>query len=309
MQLFTEPFGDKRLDYKVIGSLFILYIVWGSTYLSIHYVVESCPPVIASGLRNFLAGFLIFCWVFFTEKSEKIPLNHYLKMAFAGFLMLCLGNGLLTIAAAWVPSGYMSLFPALVPAWIVIIQYFLGTKPNNLTIAGLVLGFIGLLFLVNQEHLSIKGYEQYFGIGVSLLLAASIAWASGVMFSVKNPLPYSTAKVSSLQMIFGGLTSLVLSLFLNEWPDFELSKITPKALWAFAYLLIGGSIIGFLVFSWVSKKASPTLVSTYSYVNPLVALYLGWLFLDEKLSFNILISAAFIVLAVVLITFGTAKKG
>ncbi|MES2797285.1 MAG: EamA family transporter [Bacteroidota bacterium] len=298
---------EKRLDIKVVGSLLILYVAWGSTYLAIHYVVESCPPVIASGFRNFLAGLLIFCWVFFTEKSEKIPFNHYLKMAIAGFLMLCLGNGLLTIAASWVPSGYMSLFPALVPAWIVIIQLILGTKPNNLTISGLILGFIGLFFLVNQEQLSIKGFEQYFTAGVSLLMAASISWGCGVMYSVKNPLPYSTAKVSSIQMIFGGLASLILSLFLNEWADFQPSNISSKAIWAFSYLLIGGSIIGFLVFSWVSKRASPTLVSTYSYVNPLVALYLGWLFLDEKLSFNILISAAFIVLAVVLITFGTAK--
>lgn len=298
---------EKRLDIRVIVSLLVLYIVWGSTYLAIHYVVESCPPIIASGFRNFLAGAIILIFAFFTQKFTNIPIKHFLKMAFAGFLMLTLGNGLLTIAARWVPSGYMSLFPALVPAWIVIIQIFLGTKPNFLTIIGLIIGFIGMFFLLNQEQLSIKGFEQYFTIGVTFLMAASISWSCGVMYSVKNPLPYSTALVSSIQMIFGGLLSLAFSLFIGEWADFEPSKFSPNAIWGFSYLLIFGSIVGFLVFTWVSKKASPTLVSTYSYVNPLVAIYLGYAFAGEKISINLIIAAVFIVTAVILITFGTAK--
>lgn len=299
---------QKSIDFKVIVSLITLYLAWGATYLSIHYVVESCPPILASGARNLLAGLFIFIWVFVTQKSEKISMNHFIKMGFAGFLMLSLGNGLLTIAGKWVPTGYMSLFPALVPAWIVIIQFFLGTKPNYITIIGLVLGFIGLLFLVNQEQLSIKGYEQYFTKGVILLLLASIAWSAGVMYSVKNPLPYSTARVSAIQMMAGGITSLIASAFLGEYSSFEASKIGSNAIWGFTYLLFGGSILGFLVFTWVSKRASPTLVSTYSYVNPLVAIFLGWVFLGEKLSTNMLISAIFIIAAVILITFGTAKK-
>lgn len=299
--------AESKIDFKIILSLLTLYIVWGSTYLAIHYVVESCPPIIASGFRNFLAGAIILIFVFFTQKITNIPINHFLKMGIAGFLMLTLGNGLLTIAARWVPSGYMSLFPALVPAWIVIIQIFFGTKPNYLTIIGLVIGFVGMFFLVNQEQLSIKGFEQYFGIGVTFLMAASIAWSFGVMYSVKNPLPYSTALVSSIQMIIGGLLSLFFSYFIGEWTDFEPTKFNSKAIWAFSYLLIFGSIVGFLVFSWVSKKASPTLVSTYSYVNPLVAIYLGYAFVGEKLSLNMIIAAVFIITAVVLISFGTAK--
>jgi drug/metabolite transporter (DMT)-like permease len=297
----------NKIDLKVILSLLTLYLAWGSTYLAIHFVVESCPPIIASGFRNLFAGSLILIWVIFAQKGGKITLNHFLKMAFAGFLMLTLGNGLLTIAAKWVPSGYMSLFPALVPAWIVIIQYFLGEKPNSITLMGLLLGFVGMFFLVNQEQLSIKGYEQYFGIGVVFLLLASIGWSCGVMYSIKNPLPYSTAKVSAIQMVSGGLLSLFFSLFIGEWKNFALENITSKAIIAFMYLLIGGSIIGFLVFSWVSKKASPTLVSTYSYVNPLVAIFLGWAIVGEKLSVNMIISAVFIIVAVILITYGTSK--
>ena len=229
-------------------------------------------------------------------------------MAFAGFLMLTIGNGLLTIAAAWVPSGYMSLFPALVPAWIVIIQYFLGSRPNNITIIGLILGFIGMFFLVNQEQLSIKGHENDFGLGVIFLLLASIGWSCGVMYSINRPLPYSIAKVSSIQMISGGLLSLLLSVFIGEWTLFEPSTFTVKAIWGFIYLLVFGSIVGFLVFNYVSKKASPTLVSTYSYVNPLVAIFLGWAFAGEKFSVNMMVAALFIITAVVLITLGTSKQ-
>jgi drug/metabolite transporter (DMT)-like permease len=299
---------NKNLDLKIVLAILTLYIVWGSTYLAIHYVVESCPPILASGFRNFLAGVIILIFTFFTKKTSKIAGSDFLKMAITGFLMLSLGNGLLTIAGAWVPSGYMSLFPALVPAWIVIIQLFLGTKPNTITIIGLVLGFVGMFFLVNQEQLSIKGFEQYFGLGVVFLMVASIAWSCGVMYSVKNPMPYSTAQVAAIQMIAGGFISLIFSLLYGEWNNFNPSKITNSAIWGFTYLLVGGSIVGFLVFGWVSKKASPTLVSTYSYVNPLVAIYLGWLFVGEKLTQNIIISALFIVVAVILITIGTARK-
>jgi drug/metabolite transporter (DMT)-like permease len=299
---------SNKFDFSIIFSLIILYFAWGSTYLAIHFVVQSCPPIIASGFRNFFAGAAIWLWLFFTNKEKKVSYSDYPKMIIAGFLMLTIGNGLLTIAAAWVPSGYMSLFPALVPAWIVIIQFFMGTKPNGITIAGLILGFIGMFFLVNQEQLSIKGHEDNFGLGVVFLLLASIGWSCGVMYSISNPLSYSTAKVSSIQMISGGLLSLVLSSFIGEWPLFDPSKFTVISISAFFYLLVVGSIVGFLVFSYVSKKASPTLVSTYSYVNPLVAIFLGWAFAGEQFSVNMMIAALFIITAVVLITFGTSKK-
>lgn len=221
---------SNKLDFSIIFSLIVLYFAWGSTYLAIHFVVESCPPIIASGFRNFFAGGLIWLWIFFTKNEASISLSDLPKMAFAGFLMLTIGNGLLTIAAAWVPSGYMSLFPALVPAWIVIIQYFLGSRPNNITIIGLILGFIGMFFLVNQEQLSLKGHEKDFGLGVIFLLLASIGWSCGVMYSINRPLSYSIAKVSSIQMISGGLLSLVLSTFIGEWSQFEPSTFTVKAI-------------------------------------------------------------------------------
>jgi drug/metabolite transporter (DMT)-like permease len=129
-----------------------------------------------------------------------------------------------------------------------------------------------------------------------------------VMYTVKNPLPYPVAYISSLQMIAGGSASLILSRIAGEWPHFQLDKLSQNSILGFVYLLVFGSIVGFLVFNWVSKQASPTLVSTYSYVNPIVALFLGWLVLGEKLNLNIVIAAGIIVVAVILITLGTNKK-
>jgi drug/metabolite transporter (DMT)-like permease len=301
--------NKKILDIRVIFSLLTLYIVWGSTYLAIRFLVEAVPPILASGFRNFLAGFFIWCYCYFFEKNELKPnRKDWLIASFSGFLMLSLGNGLLTIAGGWVPSGYMSLFPATVPIWLVVIQYFLGTKPNFLTIIGLVLGLIGVSFLINQEHLTLKGHEDHYFIGVIFLIGASISWACGVMYSVKNPLKLTIAKVSAMQMLVGGSFSLIFSFFYGEFSNFDVNNVSTKAIFAFLYLLIFGSIIGFSVFSWVSKKASPTLVSTYSYVNPLVAIFMGWAFAGEKFSINMFIAALFIITSVVLITFGTAKK-
>ncbi len=290
---------------KIWLSLFILYIGWGSTYLAIHNVVLAIPPILASGLRNFIAGLAILLFTLFSGKAAMPTMKQLVTLSIPGILMLSLGNGLLTMAAKWVPSGYMSLFPALVPAWIVLLQWILGERPKPITMLGLLMGFVGLFILINKAALSIQGYEQYFGLGVGLLLAATIAWSLGVIYSIHRPLPFSVAYVSAMQMIIGGLFSLLMSALYGEWPAFSWQKINQNTILSFGWLLLVGSILGFLVFTWVSKKASPALVSTYAYVNPLVALFLGWLMLGEELNQNIIISSMLIVAAVFLVTWGS----
>jgi drug/metabolite transporter (DMT)-like permease len=293
---------------KIWLALITLYIAWGSTYLAIHYLVLSSPPILASGMRNLVAGLLLLIFVFFQKKNTQLTSSQLLKLAIPGILMLSLGNGLLTIAAKWVPSGYMSLFPALVPAWIVLLQWFFGQKPTPITIAGLILGFVGLFLLINKSQLSIVGYEQYFNYGVLALLGATISWAAGVIYAVRNPVLVTVAYSSAIQMVIGGLFSLIISLILGEYHSFSVANIQPQGIWAFLWLLSVGSILGFMVFNWLSGQASPTLVSTYAYVNPIVALYLGWLVLDEPLNRNILLSTILIVSAVVLVTIGNSSK-
>jgi drug/metabolite transporter (DMT)-like permease len=291
---------------KVWLALLFLYVAWGSTYLCIHWLVEVCPPILASGARNFLAGFLLLVLFYKNSSADfsKITAQNVFQLALSGILMLTAGNALLTIAIHWVPSGYASLFPAIVPVWLVIIEWFLGKKPNLLTSIGLLLGIIGMFFLINQKNLAINGYETYFAKGVLFLILSTLGWSAGVMLMVRKPTGLSLSTVSGFQMIFGGGLSLIISLSMGEnWHEAYLA-LNAKAVLAFIYLLIIGSIIGFNVFGWLSKKAPPAWVSTYSYVNPLVAILLGAIFLKEKITPNIMLSAFFIVLAVVSISIG-----
>jgi drug/metabolite transporter (DMT)-like permease len=300
---------NQSTNTKVWLALLFLYVAWGSTYLCIHWLVEVCPPVLASGSRNFFAGVVLLLLFYKTTKADfqRITLGNILAMALTGALMLTAGNALLTIAINWVPSGYASLFPAVVPVWLVLIEWALGKKPNVLTMLGLVLGLLGMLLLINQKNLALTGYEEYFGRGVLFLVLSTLGWSAGVMYMVRKPTGLSLSTVSGVQMLFGGLLSLVISLAMGEDWTGAAQNFTTKALFAFSYLLIVGSILGFNVFGWLSKKAPPAWVSTYSYVNPLVAIALGAVFLDEKLNPTIFLSALFIVMAVVAISVGGKK--
>lgn len=293
---------------KIFLALITLYIAWGSTYLAIHVLVAYCPPILASGSRNLIAGLLLLIFAYFKGELRATSLKQMTVLSISGLLMLTAGNGLLTIAAAWVPTGYMSLFPAMVPGIMVLLEFVFGKKPTILTLIGLLLGFIGLYFLINEDQLKTPETAENFSLGVIFLILASLAWSFGVFYSVKNPTGLSTAQISSFQMIFGGVCSCILSFFLGEFSQFNINNFEANTWFAFIYLVIVGSIIGLMVFNWVSTKASPTLVSTYSYVNPLVAIALGILVLNETFSKNMGISTVLIIAAVVLITFGTRKK-
>lgn len=303
---------DKNKNNNQLGAIILglitLYLAWGSTYLAIHVLIQKCPPIIASGARNLAAGLVLFVFLIAKGGLKKISTKNWVALGISGILMLSAGNGFLTMAAAWVPTGYMSLFPAMVPGILVLFELFDGKKPNLITIIGLVLGFVGLYFLVNENSLKTPQNAENFGLGVIFLILASVAWSSGVFYSVKNNTGLSTAQVSSFQMMIGGLCSCILAAFLGEFKQLNISSFETETWLAFIYLLAIGSIVGLMVFNWLSTKASPTLVSTYSYVNPLVAIILGILFLNESLTKNMGIATLLIVVAVILITFGTKPK-
>ncbi len=292
----------------IILALITLYLAWGSTYLAIHVLVANCPPILASGSRNLMAGLILLTYAFLKGNLKSISIKQLFILGISGILMLTAGNGLLTIAAAWVPTGYMSLFPAMVPGIMVLLEFIFGKKPTILTLIGLIVGFIGLYFLMNENQLKTPENAQNFSLGVIFLILASLAWSIGVFYSVKNPTGLSIAQISSFQMIIGGVCSCVLSFLLGEFNQFNINNFEANTWYALAYLIIFGSIVGLMVFNWLSTKASPTLVSTYSYVNPLVAILLGIVVLNETISKNMVISTVLIIVAVVLITFGTRKK-
>jgi drug/metabolite transporter (DMT)-like permease len=295
---------NRASSARIWAGLGFLYIAWGSTYLAIRFVVEAVPPVLASGGRNLLAGLILFTIARLNAPTLRPTPRAWGVSALAGALMLMIGNGGVTIALRWVPSGYASLFSAMVPAWLVLIQLLDGIRPTRSVLLGLVLGLAGVGLLMNLDQLALTGQEQYFGWGIVALLVATVGWSAGVIVAQKGALAYPAALIAGMQMLCGGTLSILLAGVLGEWHEFDAALLTFKPVASFTYLLIVGSLMAFTVFGWLSKVAPPTLVATYTYVNPLVAIILGNLFAREKLDVSMLLAAGVIVAAVVLITRG-----
>jgi drug/metabolite transporter (DMT)-like permease len=299
----------QNQQLKIWLGLLILYIVWGSTYLALRFVVESVPSMMASGFRNFIAGTVLFLFSIVSKKFQKPSRKLLITVLVSGFLMLTFGNGLFTIAARWIPSSYSALFSALGPVILVVLLWVINhQKPKKNVVLGAILGIIGVCILMSLKTLALKGYEQYYGLGVFFLFLATLGWNLGVVLVKKaNINHYHTTQISGMQMMIGGIISLIISYYLGEFDHFQFNKVESKAYFSFLYLVSFGSILAFLVFGWLSKVTEPTLVATYTYINPLVAMLLGWLFGGERLHPLMLLAGSVIITAVILITSAKSK--
>ena len=302
--------NNQNQPLKIWAGLITLYLIWGSTYLGIRFVVESVPPFMASGMRNFLAGSILLIFAILSKKYQKPSRKMLIATALSGIFMLTAGNGLTTSAARWIPSSYSSLFAALSPIILVLMLWNLTKeKPKKKVIIGSILGLIGVCVLMSLKSLAIKGTEQYYFLGVLFLFFAILSWDIGVILIKKAEInDYNATQIAGTQMFVGGSLSLIFSYLLGEFDNFQVDNITSKAILSFIYLLTFGSIVGFLVFGWLSKIAPPTLVATYTYVNPLVAMILGALFANEQLHPLMLLAGAIIITAVFLITSANRKE-
>jgi drug/metabolite transporter (DMT)-like permease len=302
--------NKQNQQLKIWFGLITLYLVWGSTYLCIRFVVESVPPFMASGFRNFLAGLSLLVFSIFTKKYQKTSLKLLITTALSGFFMLTLGNSFFTIAAQWIPSSYSALFSASGPVMLIALLWLINhEKPKRNVIVGAVLGIIGVGILMSLKSLALKGSEQFYLLGIILLFFAVLGWNIGVVLVKKaNINNYNATQISGMQMLIGGALSLIISCLHGEFNNFHFESITPKALWSFGYLLTFGSIVAFLVFAWLSKVAPPTLIATYTYVNPLVAMILGATFANERLHPLMLLAGVIIITSVVLITLANKKQ-
>ena len=296
--------NNQNQPLKIWAGLITLYLIWGSTYLGIRFVVESVPPFMASGFRNFFAGSVLLTFAIVSKKYQKPSRKMLIATGLSGFFMLTVGNGLTTSAARWIPSSYSALFGALSPIILVLMLWNLTKeKPAKKVILGSILGLIGVCILMSLKSLAIKGTEQYYLLGISFLFLAILGWDIGVILIKKAEINYYNAsQIAGTQMFVGGCMSLIISYLYGEFNDFQVIRITAKAMYAFLYLMTFGSIVGFLVFGWLSKVAPPTLVATYTYVNPLVAMILGALLANERLHPLMLLAGVLIITAVFLIT-------
>ncbi len=290
---------SKKL--KIWLALITVYIVWSGTYLAIRYAVESVPPFLMAGTRFLIAGVILYVW----RRSAGDPAptrRQWSQAAVVGLLLLLGGNGLVSLAEQKVASGIAALVVGSAPLWMTGMEALhpAGVKPNWLGILGLVIGFAGIVLLVGPSlsGVSVAGAPQ---AGVIILLFAALFWSLGSIFGRHADLPSSSLLSTSMEMLTGGLGLYLAGTLKGEWQQLSLSQISASSWLGLLYLVIFGALVGFTCYAWLLRNAPISLVATYAYVNPILAVLLGGLIAGESLSLHVLVSALIIVGSVVLI--------
>src|SRR5467141_1008065 len=294
------PHTHARTTTLVLVAFAAVYVVWGSTYLAIRIGVESFPPLILAGLRHFTVG--LFLYPVLRRKTGISPtVAHWRTAVIAGALLLFVGNGGLSWAEQTVPSGIASLLVASVSLWLVIVDWLRpgGVKPVPRVVMGLLIGFAGLALLVRPAHLG--GSERVDPRGAAVLVFASLAWACGSLYSKHGGMPSSPMLGVAMQSFAGGAILLIAGLFAGEFHALHLGAISLRSWLALAYLIVFGSGIGFSAYIYILHKSTAARVATYAFVNPVVALFLGWLIVGEAITLRTVIAAAVILTAVILV--------
>ena len=287
---------------RIVLAFAAVYVIWGSTYLAIRFAIETIPPALMAGTRFVIAGAILYVWAR-AAGAPRPTRAHWRAAIVVGALLLLAGNGAVVWAEQTVPSGLAALLAATTPIWMVLIDWLHhgGERPTRLTTAGLVLGLAGILVLVEPGSL---GGGAVDAVGALALLAGSLAWALGSLYSRHAAMPASPLMATGIEMLAGGVMLLVAGLASGEWRHFALAAVSMRSALGLAYLITFGAIIGFTAYIWLLDVVSPARVSTYAYVNPVVAVFLGWAFAGEPITARTLIAAAVIIGAVGMIALG-----
>lgn len=292
-----------------------IYLVWGSTYLGIRIAVETLPPFLMAGARFLVAGALITAYLALTRGFSARRHQWRDNILIGGFLLLG-GNGLVSWSEQKVPSGIATLLVSVGPLFIVLLDWAVyaffrdglrGTRPNALTFVGLALGFAGLVLLVGPSVLA-EGTGHLDGWRLLGLIGASLFWSMGSIYTRYAHEPAEPFTASAIQMLGGSGWLFLVSLLNGELLHFSPAAVTLRSVAAWGYLIVAGSLIGFTTFVWLMKHSNPAKVSTYAYVNPIVAVFLGWLVLHETVSPRIFVAAAVIIVGVAIITISRSRK-
>lgn len=292
---------NRRTQAAWILIAFVaIYTIWGSTYLAIRVAIETIPPLLMACTRFLIAGTLLYIWA--TLRGEPQPARHHLPpLVIIGGLLLLGGNGGVTWAEQTVPSGLAALLVATVPLWMVLIEWLRpgGSRPRTRVFAGLGLGLAGIVLLIGPGDIAGGGQVPLLG-GLVIVLAA-LSWATGSIYSRSVKLQASPLRSTALEMLAGGTLLFLAGSLAGEWGQLDIGQVSSRSLVALAYLVIFGSIVAFTAYIWLLKVSTPARVSTYAFVNPVMAVFLGWAILDETLTIITLIAAAVIVTAVAII--------
>lgn len=284
---------------QLVMGFAAIYLIWGSTYLGIRYAVETIPPFLMMGIRHSVAGILVFAWARWRGAAAPSP-KQWLWAAIAGALLFLGGHGILAWAEQKVPSGLAALLCATLPLWTVLLarvdatERRLGAKAW----AGVLLGFGGVALLIGPDAL----HQRLDLLAAAGVLSSALLWVVGTSYTRRVQLPSSKILSAAMQMICGGILLLVAGMLSGEAGRAHIHNVTARSVLSLAYLIVFGSIVAFTVYTWLVSVSTPSMVSTYAYVNPVIAVFLGWALANEALGARTLIATVVIVAGVILVS-------
>jgi drug/metabolite transporter (DMT)-like permease len=295
---FRTP--ERRATTGLVLAFAAVYLIWGSTYLGIRFAVESIPPLLMMGTRFLAAGAILYA----IQRLRGVPspsIANWQAAGLIGGLMFLGGAGALAWSEQWIPSGLAALLVAVVPMWIVLVDWVRpgGIRPAGRVLLGLAIGFVGVAILVGPIDLS--GSNRMYTLGSIAIMFGSLSWAIGTVFARRVNLSASPTMSSAQKLLAGGALLLVAGTVAGEWSRFDVAMISLRSGLAWGYLVTFGSLIAFASYVWLLHATTPTRVASYAYVNPVVAVFVGWALAGESLAPRTLLAAAIIITAVALI--------
>ena len=288
----------------ILFSFLSIYLIWGSTYLAIRYAVETIPPLYTAGLRHLIAGTILLAWCLAKRlRPTWVQVRASIIIAFFFFLI---GHGTLHWAERKVPSGLASLLIASEPIWVFLLTAVTARRwrLNAPLLAGILLGFGGVGLLMGRSALN-SGPGVF--VGSLAVVLGALSWSVGIVYSRRSHLSGHPLLLSALSLLAGSVQLLFVGTAVGEYRGFSLAAVTLRSWLALGYLIVFGSVVAFTAYNWLLERYSPTLVATHTYVNPIVAVLLGWLFASEAVTLNVLLSTALVIGAVMLVDRGMAR--
>jgi drug/metabolite transporter (DMT)-like permease len=286
-----------KFNLKLFFALFSVALFWGTTFLAIRIGVESIPPLLVTGLRNVIAGLLFLAYLAYSKKLEKMDWPRLRRNMVIAFMLIVLGNGLTTFAEKYISSGLAALISTLSPLSVLVINLSLGNeKPSFKIITGILLGISGM-YLIYQNNIADLFNPEY-RLGIGAMLIAVMMWASGTIYTKRSAAHPGNIIVNlCVQMLFAGFLLVIMQLFIN--PVAAWQNWSERSFLAVIYLALFGSVVGYASYNYALSKLPSTRVSVITYINVVVALFLGWLILDEKVTLKVIMAAGLIISGVI----------
>jgi drug/metabolite transporter (DMT)-like permease len=301
----VRPTQNPSSRAAVVLAFLAIYVIWGSTYLAIGYAVSYVPPLYTAGFRHAIAGSILMVWAL--VKGHRPTWAQMRASVVIGFLFFLVGHGTLHWAETQIPTGLASLLIATEPIWVFLMACATQNlwRMNLWLFSGVTMGLTGVGFLMGRDVWS-TGRGAF--LGALACLIGAISWSAGIIYSRRSHLSGSPLLLSALSLLAGAVMLLTTGTALGEYRGFSFTAVPIRAWLALGYLIVFGSVIAFTAYNWLLERYTPTLVATHTYINPIVAVLLGWWLAGERVTINVMVSALMVIAAVVLVDRGTVKR-